>query len=306
MTNRKIEALRSSAAQKAKESAERVEQALERMIKQGQIISFKSVAQAANVSTAYLYKQEDLRNRIETLRDQQKQRPKSKQPPAASDNSKSVIISTLREENKKLRAEIDELRRINEGLAGRVYHLQGAEELAERLKTENAELRKQLDECRRHTSPPPPPKDDPKVTSIEKKRFKKTGGSDSIKSELDALKIKMNTTLSNLIGQVPEETVLKAIDTLKEALSTTKVRNPAGFLAEAIKNTWIPNEGYEEKAELDVFNEWFPVAKSKRLVLASTKIEGVLHVCTPEGEWILFEEMVAQYPLESLKLKRVD
>lgn len=306
MTNRKIEALQEAAAQKAKESAERVEKALERMIKQSQVISFKSVSQAANVSTAYLYKQEDLRNRIETLRDQQKQKPKSKQPPVASDNSKSVIISTLREENKKLRAEIEGLRRVNEGLAGRVYHLQGAEELAERLKSENAELKKQLDECRRQSPPPPPLKDDSKVTSIEKKRTKKTGGSDSIKSELDALKIKMNTTLSKLIEQVPEETVLKAINTLKEALSTTKVRNPAGFLAEAIRNTWIPNEGYEEKAGVDIFNEWFRLAQSKRLVLASTKIEGVLHVCTPEGEWIPFEEMVSQYPLESLKLKKVD
>lgn len=305
MTNRKIEALQEAAAHKAKESAERVEKALERMIKQGQVISFKSVAQTANVSTAYLYKQEDLRNRIETLRDQQKQRPKSKQAPLASDNSKSVIISTLREENKKLRAEIDGLRRINEGLAGRVYHLQGADDLAERFKVENAELKKQLDECRSQT-PSTPPQDDPKVTSINKKRSKKTEGSDSVKSELDALKIKISTTLSKLIEQVPEETVLKAINTLKEALSTTKVRNPAGFLAEAIRNTWIPNEGYEEKAGLDIFNEWFSVARSKRLVIASTKIEGVQHVCTPDGEWIPFEEMVAQYPLKSLKLKKVD
>ncbi|KOP24216.1 hypothetical protein AMR41_22900 [Hapalosiphon sp. MRB220] len=120
-----------------------------------------------------------------------------------------------------------------------------------------------------------------------------------IKSELDALKI--NTTLSKLIEQVPEETVLKAIDALKEALSTTQVRNPEGFLAEVIKNTWIPNEGYEEKAELDIFNEWFTVARSKRLVIASTKIEGVQYVCTPEGEWISFEEMIAKYPLPRLR-----
>ena len=299
MTNRKIEALQEAAAQKAREAAERVDKSLEKMIKQGQVISFKSVAQVANVSTAYLYKQEDLRSRIERLRDQQKQRPKPKQPPPASDNSKSVIISTLREENKKLRAEIEGLRRINEGLTGRLYSLQGADELAQRLKIENAELKKQLNECRPH-APPPPPKNEQEITSIGKKRTKKTGGDDNIKSELNALNIKMNSTLSKLISQVPTETVLKAIDSLKEALSTTKVRNPEGFLASAIKNTWIPNEGYEEKVELDVFNEWFPVARSKRLVLASTKIEGVLYVCTQEGEWIMFEEMIAKYPLETL------
>ena len=302
MTNRKIEALQEAAAQKAKESAERVDKTLERMIKQGQVISFKSVAQAANVSTAYLYKQEDLRSRIETLRDQQKQRPKPKQPPPASDNSKSVIISTLREENKKLRVERDDLRRLNESLTGRLYHLQGADDLAERLKAENAQLKQQLEECRRHNPPPsPPPINDPKVTSLDKKRSKKSGGNDKIKSELDALKIKMNSTLSSLMGQVPEAVVLLAIEALKEALSKGNVRNPSGFLASAIKNTWIPNEGYEEKVELDVFNEWFPVARSKRLVVAATKIDGVQYVCTPEGEMVMFEEMIAKYPLERLR-----
>lgn len=58
------------------------------MIKQGQIISFQSVAQAANVSTAYLYKQSELRSRIESLRNQQKQRPKLKQQLPASENSR--------------------------------------------------------------------------------------------------------------------------------------------------------------------------------------------------------------------------
>jgi predicted transcriptional regulator len=95
MTNRKIEALQEAAAQKAKESEERVEKALEKMIKQGQKITFSTVAQVANVSTAYLYKQPDLRSRIEALRDQQKQRSKPKQPPPASDNSKGVIIQSL-------------------------------------------------------------------------------------------------------------------------------------------------------------------------------------------------------------------
>ena len=69
MPSRKIEALKEAAIQKAKDSALRVNKALENMIKQGQIISFKSVAQSANVSTAYLYKQPDLRSRIENLRD---------------------------------------------------------------------------------------------------------------------------------------------------------------------------------------------------------------------------------------------
>ncbi len=49
-----------------------------------------------------------------------------------------------------------------------------------------------------------------------------------------------------------------------------------------------------------------PVAQSKRLVLASTRIEGALYVCTPEGKWITLEEIVAQYPLENLKSEKVN
>jgi len=298
--SRKIEALQSAAAQKAQEAHERVEKTLERMIKQNQKINFQTVAHSANLSTAYLYKYEEIKNRIITLREQQKNQNRPKQAPIASDNSKTVIINALREETKRLRVEISELRRANEALTGRIYQLQGSSELAERLKTENAELKLQLDECRRH-APPPPPKDDPKVTSIDKKRSKTSGSSDNIKSELDALKIKMNSTLSKLIGQVPEEIVLKAIDALKEALVNTKVRSPSGFLVEAIKNTWIPNEEYEEKVELNAFNEWYPLARSLKLVEASMKTEGLQCVCTPEGEWVPFEEMVAKYPLERLR-----
>lgn len=301
----KIAALKSAAEQKKQQASENLEKAIRKLTQENKPITFANVAREAGLSVSYLYKYPEIKERIDSLRKQQLKAGKPTQPQKASDDSKAVIIYQLRERIKRLEAEVEGLRRVNEGLAGRVYHLQGADDLAERFKVENAELKKQLDECRSQT-PSTPPQDDPKVTSIDKKRSKKTGGSDSVKSELDALKIKISTTLSKLIEQVPEETVLKAINTLKEALSTTKVRNPAGFLAEAIRNTWIPNEGYEEKAELDIFKEWFPVARSERLVIASRKIEGVLHICTPEGEWIPFEEMVSQYPLESLKLKKVD
>ncbi|MDZ8187115.1 MAG: hypothetical protein RMX96_19990 [Nostoc sp. ChiSLP02] len=56
------------------------------------------------------------------------------------------MISQFRERIKKLEAEVTGLRRINEGLAKRVYHLQGADDLAERLKAENAHLKARITE----------------------------------------------------------------------------------------------------------------------------------------------------------------
>ncbi|WP_197036139.1 DUF6262 family protein, partial [Fischerella sp. PCC 9605] len=272
-----------------------------RMIKQGQIISFKSVAQAANVSTAYLYKQEDLRTRIETLRDQQKQKPKSKQPPPASDNSKSVIISTLREENKKLRAEIEGLRRVNEGLAGRVYHLQGADDLAQRLKAENAELKQQLEECRQQVQQPTiAPVENSKVTSLEKKRAGRSNISDKVKQQLDSLGIQLNSTLTKVIKSASEETVLDAIEAFKEAISDGDVDKPGGWLKTAIEQGWKPNGKIQIKSELDLFTEWYPKAKLHRLIQASQTTKDGIMIYTNDEKWIPFSEMLAQYPLETL------
>ncbi|MEM6403274.1 MAG: DUF6262 family protein [Cyanobacteria bacterium P01_D01_bin.116] len=271
MTNRKIEALQDAAAQKAKESAERVDKALEKMIKQGQIITFKSVAQAANVSTAYLYKQQDLRSRIETLRDQQKQQSKPKKIPPASENSKATIIYNLREENKRLRAANDGLRRANEGITGRLHQLLGIEELTERLKQENEQLKQQLEECcSRRNSPQyegtvnifqkqneklsleierltqenvelknklarDTLKSTNKVTQIKRPTIPVP---DSVKAELKELSIKINSTLRRLIRENPEEVILESIDALKYALKTSEVKNPSGFLVKAIKYRW--------------------------------------------------------------------
>jgi hypothetical protein len=134
--NRKIEALQKAAALKAKEAAERVDQTLEKMVKEGHSINFQTVAQTANVSTAYLYKQTEIRERIETLRNQQKNQSKPKHLPAASDNSKAIIIANLRSEIQRLRGEIDELRKINQSLTGRLYQLRNADNIAERLPEE--------------------------------------------------------------------------------------------------------------------------------------------------------------------------
>ena len=301
MANRKIEALRSSAAQKARDSALRVDQALERMIKQGQIISFKSVAQAANVSTAYLYKQEDSRNRIETLRDQQKQQAKSKQAPSASDNSKSVIISTLREDNKRLRAEIDGLRRINEGLTGRLYQLQAASELAQRLQTENAHLKQQLEEFHQQVhSTITLPVAHSKVVSLENKRARLSSISEQIQQQLELLGIQLNSTLTKTIKSASEETVLDAIEALKEAISNGNLDKPGAWLKRAIEQSWKPNVKGKIKSEIDIFNEWYPKAKQKKLIQASQTTEDSILIYTNTEEWIPFHEMLARYPLDTL------
>lgn len=216
MNNKKIEALQNSAAQKAAVTASRVDIALEKMIKQGQEINFTSVAHCAKVSTAYLYKQPEIRSRIESLRNQQKQRLSTKQPPLASDNSKAVIIQNLREDNKRLRTEIDGLRRINEGLAGRLYQIQLSEDTASRLLTENEQLKRQLSELQQQNLISKT--NNLNVIPLAKSRARRSTINPEIQQQLSALGIQLNSTLTKVIKAAKSpEIVLDAIEAFKEA-----------------------------------------------------------------------------------------
>lgn len=67
----------------------------------------------------------------------------------------------------------------------------------------------------------------------------------------------------------------------------------------------MPNEKHlpDSKVERDIFNEWYNLAKNQKLIMASSKGEdGQLYVYTLEGIPVLFKQMLAEYPLEKLKL----
>ena len=295
--NRKIEALQEAAAHKAQEAQERVEKALERMIKQNQRINFQAVAQSANVSTAYLYKYPEIKQRIITLRDQQKNQSKPKLAPIASDNSKAVIISNLREETKRLRGEMVELRRANEALTGRLYQVQSSQDLAERLKKENESLQiqvkqlaEQLQECAARLPQ--------KVTPITV--AKKSHITDQIQNQLAAAGIGLNPTLTKAIKSAFPEVVLDAIEAYKEALATGKVERPGAWLKKAIEEQWKPNDTVQAISEQETFNQWFPLAQKQGLVIASQKIKNGIEVYTSDERWIPFAEMLNQYPLATL------
>lgn len=75
----------------------KVDQAIKKMLKNHTIINFNSVSIEANVSKAFLYKYDDVRNQIETLRNQQKNLPSPKNAKyKMTDNSKDVLITSLK------------------------------------------------------------------------------------------------------------------------------------------------------------------------------------------------------------------
>lgn len=294
----RIDNLKQVQATRKEDSFNRVMKAIDDLQKRNEKINFHTVASVANVSVAYLYKYTEIKQRIAEIRNKQSSIPRQELKPATS-TSQIKIESRLKERIKQLEKENKDLRCKNEALAGQVYRIHQFQEQVERQLLIIDDLKNQLLEYSSYDS-----KSEQKVTPRTKKRSQKSIDNDKIDLELKALKIRMNTTLLKLIKDAPEEVVLNAISSLKEALSKNEVKNKAGFLAQAIRNKWSPNENYEEKVEISLFNEWFPLAKSKRLVLASTKIEGVLHLLTEDGEWISFEEMINRYPLDELKIRK--
>ena len=314
-TERKIEALREATDRKRQSALEKTNAAITKLLKEGKRINFPTVAKEAGVSVTYLYKYDEIKDRINHLRQQQEQTSeKPIAPQLASDKSKQVIFNQLRERVKQLEADNRELRTKNEAVYGRLYQLQSVQQSAEALKlefaslqAENNWLKQQLDECHRAAQPHSCSSlpTDSKVTSLAQERTQRKDISDQIKSELADVGVKLNTTLAKTIRSSPEEIVLLAIQALKQALEHGNVERPGGWLNRAIQDGWMPNEKNlpMDLVERDIFKQWFDLAYKQRLVLASTKKsdDGKMYVFNVDGFRLSFEQMLAQYPLEKLR-----
>lgn len=119
---RNTEGLKKCALKRQLATTKKVDDAIQRLIKIKAKINFNSVAMESGVSKAYLYKNADLRTRIDTLRKQQEGLPSPGQVKREmSENSKDVLIAAIREKIKKLEKENEGLRQKAERLRGRLY-----------------------------------------------------------------------------------------------------------------------------------------------------------------------------------------
>lgn len=104
-------------------TAENVAQAIKRLIRAGESINFNSVSKESGVSKASLYNHEDIRQRIDSLRQQQSKAPTPKQVKREmNESSKDVIIETLKRKIKTLENENKELREQMKKAYAQVYN----------------------------------------------------------------------------------------------------------------------------------------------------------------------------------------
>jgi hypothetical protein len=131
--------LKAAAQAKSQKKATDAEQAIRRLIKRGDPITFQAVQREAGVSHAFLYNHRDLRARIETLR--ARARPAPAQPPLP--DSENTLVQALTQQIIELktqhRKEIQALRNALEQAHG-----------------ENLQLRRELGRQGR-TAPAPTP-----------------------------------------------------------------------------------------------------------------------------------------------------
>ncbi|ESA37956.1 transposition regulatory protein [Leptolyngbya sp. Heron Island J] len=270
---RNTQGLSDSAQRKRQETFKKVDKGIQQLIKTQHPITFSAVAEAAGVSKAWLYKEASVKQRIEQLRDQSRQTGPSQRRESASEKSLRGLNQTLRNRLQTVEAENRELRRQNEIFGGYLLRIRELEKQLQHLEAENQQL-----------------------------KHLKTGTTHNTrvyKQDLNALGIKLNSTLRNLIRATPNAIVETAIQALEEALSRGLVSNPGGFLHAAVKDCWQPNESLGNVAELDTFNEWWRWAYDQGLVKAATQIDGVQHVLTADEEWLPLDTALTRYPMDT-------
>lgn len=126
--------LRQAAARKSAAAKTRADQGLREMIRNGQPITFRGLAQTAGVSLDFLYRTPEIRNRVEQLRAQQQPTSPALPERVDADHPSSAIrtlTAQLGELRRRHRAEVNTLRQALEAAHG-----------------ENLDLRRRLGEHR--------------------------------------------------------------------------------------------------------------------------------------------------------------
>ncbi|MEH2295068.1 DUF6262 family protein [Nostoc sp.] len=302
---RNVDGLRGNAQRKRQEAFEKVEQGIQKLIKEQRVINFNTVAKASGLSKAWLYKEPEIKARIEHLRENNSQAKEIPPKQRSSDASKDAIIKTLKERIKRVEAENRGLRDQHEAIYGRILQASEIEQRLERLEAENKRLNVELEMCLTQSQSPPISKKSDVAPLLTKKP--KGEISNTIRNELAVLGIKLTSTLASKIRGSTEEIVLTAIEALKEQLQHGEVRRPGGWLATAIDDAWQPNQPQGvESNPADLFSEWYGLAREFGIVMGSRKEDDdSIWVQENTGQWFPFEEFSSKWTFKYLRSKTV-
>ncbi|MBU3114680.1 DUF6262 family protein [Clostridium lacusfryxellense] len=118
---RNIEGLIESAKKRRDETLKRADEGIKKLIKEGKSINFKTLSEAANISTTWIYKQPEISERIKMLRSQEKGNAIAKPRIKTSDASKDAMCAAFKNRIKQLEEENKTLKKQIEVLYGQIY-----------------------------------------------------------------------------------------------------------------------------------------------------------------------------------------
>ena len=237
------------------QALEKVFQAIRELALCGQPLTFPKIAKVAGVSVSYLYKWPQVKEYIQSLREQKAQQLHPTQPQDKEPGPHS--LKTLHEVAKKriqeLEAELRDLKRQNEMLKGHVTEVY-------ELRDECNRLRAQLHEL---TAPKPTSKVVPLQLLSAHQSPKATTGNipQDILETIERLGIKPGVRLLREIPKHSPELVRLSIAAFEQYRSKTAVDNPSGCLLKMIQDEAEPNVPHlSTTPEESEFDYWYAEA----------------------------------------------
>lgn len=231
--------LRSAQEKRKQQKREQVFRAIEEMQKSGQTLTFPAIAKVAGCSVSYLYKWRELTEYIHDLQRKKTENLNTIEEKIPGSHSLKTLHQASKQRIQDLKAEIEELKRQNELLRGHVVEVYELRDECERLRklVRKYEQEKNQSKVVPLYSLPEKPEEvttEPTPSSEPEKS--------SIPEEIEALGLEINSTLKKTIKNTSSETILAAIEAVKDQLSRNHVTNPAGLLNQAIKEGWTKNQ----------------------------------------------------------------
>jgi len=235
------------------QTQQKVLEAVQRLQAEGKTITFPDIAKVAGVSVSYLYKWDNIKDYIQSLRDESNQQLHD--IPSKNEDPRPYGLKTLHETARKRIQELEigmkELKRQNELYRGHVAEIYELREENERLRTQLREL----------TSPKTTGKVVP-LQPISTPSSVSVGDiSTDITQMIQAMGIKLGIRLQREIKQHTSERVISAIKAFQQYRGKTVVENPGACLLTMIRDEAEPSVSQKPiSPQEDEFDSWYAEA----------------------------------------------
>ncbi len=245
-------------AQRREQYQQKVFQAVTELRRQSKPVTPTNVSRVSGVSLSYLYKWEEIKDYIQSEREQDRKAPNQLIERELGPYSLRTLHEIARKRIQELEAEVKELKRQNQSLRGHVAEIY--------------ELRDERDRLRQRVLELANPEQGDTVVMLKRKAVSASQKLSDLPVEIvDALcqaGFELTIRLKREIKQHSTEAVLTAIEAFVQYRSQAVVEKPGACLLSMIHNEDEPNVSKQPTTpEQQEFDEWYVKAIQQGFVL---------------------------------------